>query len=196
MRAAAFARDERGTISVETVILVPLLLWVLAAVHVFWDGYRTSTDAVRSTFTLSDLMSRDDEPLDQVGLDGMRALLDALAGGGRAGGSLRDGPSSLRVSVARNRIDSQTEGADGVVTYATTLVLDFSQVSGATMAPVASIDDISAHVPTLAPGDQLLVVETTVPWSPLFGIGLEARQMHNVAVTRHRFGHRFCWEAC
>ena len=183
-------------LSAETVIVFPFLLWTLAAVHVFWDGYRASTAALKATYTISDLMSRKDSVLDQGTLDGMRSLLDTLAAGGRVGGAARDGPAALRVSVVRERIDSQTELADGTVQYETTLVVDWSHVSGADVAAVASLEEIEAHVPELAPGDQLLVAETLVPWSPLFGVGLADWRMENVAITRHRFGQRFCWRSC
>lgn len=195
-RVRRFAREECATLSVETVIVFPFLLWALAAVHVFWDGYRTSASSLKATYTVSDLISRERTPLDQEYLDGMRGLFDTLAGGGRAGGARRDGPTSLRVSVARERIDSQTELASGEIEYQTTLVLDWSHVAGAGLDAAATIEELEPHIPRLAPGDQLLIVETETPWSPLLEVGLTAWSMPNVAVTRHRFGQRFCWERC
>jgi hypothetical protein len=180
---------------VEAVIVFPLLLWALAAIHVFWDGYRSSMASIKATYTVSDLLSRQTGTLGQARLDQMAALLDTLAGGGRAGGAGRDGPSALRVSVARLRIDEQitVEGADDDVD--TTLVLDLSETSGA-IGRVTAIAEIEAHIPPLAPGDSVLVVETRIPWRPLLQVGLDERDLVNVAVTRPRADPQICWERC
>lgn len=193
--ARDFLRGEAAGLSVEAVIVFPLLLWVLAAIHVFWDGYRSSMASIKATYTVSDLLSRQTGMLGQARLDQMAALLDTLAGGGRAGGSGRDGPSALRVSVARLRIDEQitVEGADDLVR--TTLVLALSETSGA-IARVVDIAEIEGHLPPLAPGDSVLVVETRVPWRPLLRVGLAERDLVNVAVTRPRADPQICWEGC
>ena len=186
--AAAFARAEAASLTVETVFVFPFLIWALAAVHVFWDGYRMSTASLKATYTVSDLVSRKSTPLDQTYLDGMRAMLDALAGGGRAGGTARDGPAALRVSVVRNRIVSEDPRQ-------TALTLAWSHAAGA-MAEVTDLSEIEADLPALAPGDRIVVVETRVPWSPLADVGLTTRAFGNVAVTRPRFTGQVCWEAC
>ena len=188
-RAAAFARGDGAGLTVETVIVFPFLLWALAAIHVFWDAYRADTASLKATYTVADLISRGTSTLDQAYLDGMRGMLDALAGGGRAGGAGRDGPAALRVSVVRNPTEAEEPDEDA-------LWLEWSHVSGQNVAEVADIAEIRAHVPTLAEGDRAVVLETLVPWSPLIELGLPARRFQNVAVTRPRFGGRVCWESC
>lgn len=195
-RLAAFWREQRATVSVEAVIVLPVLIWTLGATHVFWDGFRTSTSAVKAAYTISDLLSRQRSAIGQEHLDGMRTLLDVVASRGPSEEIDPNARGSIRVSVARARIDSQTAGADGEVAYETTLVLDWSRVAGDALSPAADVEAIRAHVPPLAPGDQLLVVETAAPWTPPFGDVLPGRTMTGVAITRHRFGQRLCWEAC
>lgn len=151
--------------------------------------------SIKATYTVSDLLSRQAGTLDEAELDLMRDLLDALAGGGRAGGAGRDGPSALRLSIAHLRIDEQTpvEGAPDEVE--TTLVLERSEVSGA-IDRVADIAQIRAHIPPLAPGDSVLVVETRVLRKPLLQVGLSDETLVNVAVTRPRADPQVCWESC
>ena len=188
--------DERATLSVEAVIVMPVLLWTLLAILVFWDGFRASAATVKAAYAVSDLVSRERSALDQGYLDGMRGVLDAMSRAGQAGDLGRDGAGSLRMSVARSRIDSETEDAAGDTIYETTLVLDWSHASGSDLSPVTSIDEIRAHIPELAPGDQLMVIEAHVPWSPPVVNVIPARAMTSVAITRHRFGQRMCWESC
>ncbi len=187
-RLAAFARGEGAGLTVETVIVFPFLLWALAALYVFWDAYRADTASLRATYTVADLISRGGSRLDQPYLDAMRGMLDALAAGGRAGGAGRDGPASLRMSVVRNPTPAEEPDEDA-------LWLEWSRESG-DVARVDAIAEIRAHVPALAEGDRVVVIETLVPWSPLVELGLPARRLANVAVTRPRFGGRVCWESC
>jgi hypothetical protein len=182
--------------SVETVIVLPVLLWVLFAVLVFWDGFRASASTVKAAYAVSDLASRQRSAMDQDDVDGMRSVLDALSRAGRPGNAGRDGPGSIRISVVRRRIVAQSTDGSGNTTHETEMALDWSHVSGSALAPVATVEPLLPLVPELAPGDQLMIVEASVPWSPPVLEVLPARAMRSVAITRHRFGRRFCWEEC
>lgn len=192
-RPAALLAGEGAAVSVEAVIVMPVLVWAFVATLVFWDGFRASTLTVRAAHVVSDLASRERAALDQGFLDDMRSVFEEVARAGRAG---RGEAGSIRMSVARSRIDAEAADADGDITYETTLVLDWSHTSGDGLAPATSIDEVRAHVPTLAPGDQLMVVETAFPWTPPAGSVLPGRTLSGVAIGRHRFGQRLCWEAC
>ena len=183
-RLRAFARDEGASLSVEAVIVMPVLLWALMATYVFWDGYRVVTRSLTASYTVADLISRERGAIDGAYLDGMRGVLDALADGGRTGGQGRDGPAALRVAVVRN--PTKAEESDAEV-----LTLECADASGDIEA-VTDIAEIRAHVPALADGDRIVVLETLVPWSPIMGVGLPARRFESVVVTRPRFGGRVC----
>ena len=190
--AASFLRRAEGAVTVETVIVLPVLVWTFVAMAVFWDAYRAGTVALRATYTIGDLVSRETRCLDQGYLDGLRGVFDSLAASGRPGGVGRDGPSAIRVSWVRERI-TNVESRDGEPDLVTTETeLQASYVSGA-IAPVAALGDIEDLVPPLAPGDQLIVVQTSVPWTPVMDVGLIARDFEGVATTRHRFNEIVCW---
>ena len=188
-----FARAEGAGLSVEAVIVFPFLLWTLAATHVFWDGFRTVTVALKATYTISDMMSRKPLELDQPTVDGMHEMLDFLTGSGRAGGTGRDGSAALRVSVVRLAITGQTPVKDGPDTVVTELRLECSETVGGVEA-VSDIAQLKPHVPPMAPADRAIVVETFVPWAPLSDVGLAARSIEHVAVTRPRYVGEVCWD--
>ena len=39
-RLKAFGRNDAGSVSVEAVIMFPILLWAFAAMFVFWDAFK------------------------------------------------------------------------------------------------------------------------------------------------------------
>ncbi len=80
-----------GAVSVETVIVLPLLLWALVATVVFFDGFRTRTAAVRAAEVVADLVSRETEAFSQATIERMNEVFDFLANARH--------PTRLRVSV-------------------------------------------------------------------------------------------------
>ena len=54
-----FRHDTRGVVSVEMVLILPLLFWSFAAVATFFDAYRTRSLAEKAAFTISDMLSRE-----------------------------------------------------------------------------------------------------------------------------------------
>jgi Flp pilus assembly protein TadG len=57
-KVKSFAREERGSIVLETVVMLPLLLWALLAMIVYWDAFRTVNRLHKATYALSDTLSR------------------------------------------------------------------------------------------------------------------------------------------
>ncbi|MGL5008759.1 MAG: hypothetical protein ACRC6I_02665 [Paracoccaceae bacterium] len=53
-----FGRDERGSIVLETVVMLPLLLWGLLAMVVYWDAFRAINRLDKATYSLADTLSR------------------------------------------------------------------------------------------------------------------------------------------
>jgi hypothetical protein len=59
-----FARDEAGgSFILETVIMLPLLLWALMAMIVYWDAYRSVNRLEKATYALADTLSRQQAPM-------------------------------------------------------------------------------------------------------------------------------------
>ena len=168
--------------------MLPALIWALVAIHVFWDVFRAGTEAQQATYTVADLVSRGTTP-DQAHLVGMRAMLDRLMEGGRGSGAQHHGPASLRVPVVRNPTDAEESDEDP-------LWLEWSHGAGPDLAPLADLASVRRHIPPLAEGDRVVVLETLVPWAPMASVGVPAADLSNVAVTRPRFGGRVCWESC
>lgn len=59
-----FARDEAGgSFILETIIMLPLLLWALMAMIVYWDAYRSINRLDKANYALADTLSRQNSPM-------------------------------------------------------------------------------------------------------------------------------------
>lgn len=56
----AFRDDERGSMAIELLLVVPILLWVFLSTFVYFDVFRVETNSVRATITLAEMFSRED----------------------------------------------------------------------------------------------------------------------------------------
>lgn len=174
--ARRFARGERGAVSVEAIVMVPVLVAVLLSMAAFWDGMRARNAALKAATTVSDAISRETAPIDAAYVDRMGALYAFLAGA--------DGAASLRISVIAGTLDPSGGEA---------LELRWSAVAGPGRAPVVDVNEVARHVPTIAVGDQIIVVESEVEWTPPVRTPLVARTFEEVTVARARFVPQVLW---
>lgn len=167
-RLRAFAADTRGNVSVEFVLVMPFLFWAFMAVYVYFDGYRQSSVNLKAAYTISDLISRETNVLNDDYIDSMYSLLATLT---RARSSIK-----LRISVIRFDVEDDR------------YYVDWSETRG--FATVRSNDTISLihnRLPTMPDNERVILVETRNMFVPLFGIGMEKKELRNFVFTRPRF---------
>ncbi len=74
-----FARDERGSFSIEAILMFPMLVWAFMALYVFFEGLRESNINLKATYTVADLLSREDNEVDQLYISNMNVIYQWLA---------------------------------------------------------------------------------------------------------------------
>lgn len=168
-RLRRFAREPRGSFAVETVLMLPLLFWTVAAVYGFVDAYRMQALNLRATYTIGDLLSRQWNPVKPGYVDGL----------GRLHGYLTHGryDTALRVTV---------------VTWDALLekhILLWSRGTEAAHPAItqATLSEVEARLPDMANGQSVILVETWMDFTPVFRIGLGAQTFRNEVVTAPRF---------
>jgi Flp pilus assembly protein TadG len=57
-RAKHFLRDSRAAVALETVLILPILIWAFVASFVFFDAYRVYSTSVKATYMVADMLSR------------------------------------------------------------------------------------------------------------------------------------------
>lgn len=181
-RASRFAGQEGGSLTVEFVLVLPLLLWALAALHVFVSAYELRNTATKATYTLADMLSRQTQPVDQSFIDASDSVLEFLAG-----------PSArMRVTVIRCTGDCDDDATRS-------LAIDWPAASDGLSAMTAAelaTDAYRNRIPAMGLGDRMILVETKVDFVPISGIGLPAMSFDTLMATPPRFAPRLCWQSC
>ena len=176
-RLAAFAGESRGSVTVEAVIMLPMLVWAYCALFTFFDAYRQTSISEKAAYTISDMLSRETNPIDDALLDGGYDMLSFLT---RSNSERR-----MRVTVVR--YDGDNDEYD----------VRWSQVRGSVTAyaegPSADFVD---RLPVMVNEEQIILVETWMDYSAPFDVGLGDQTVQTFIFTRPRFGQQICWEEC
>ena len=174
-----FARKEDGSLSVEAVIILPILVWAITATFVFWDAFRTLNASQKATYAVADMLSREETAVDANYLTSAHELFNFLAG--------EAGSNAIRVSVVTRVTDPVTN------TDVTQLV--WSKGLGG-MADHTDVTALANRLPRIGLGEQMIVVETEQEWTPAFSVGLASYRFRETAVSRPRFSPQLCWTTC
>jgi Flp pilus assembly protein TadG len=166
-----FRDGVQGTITVEAVVIVPILFWALQATFEIFEMYRFKSVREKATYTVTDMISREQAVIDQPFLDGAKQLFDEFTNG--------VGENQLRVTVVT--FDTSTNEYSVV----------WSQIRGTgPMNPLQTSDVATDHdsLPTLGNGRQLIIVESWSNYEPRLNAGFDP----SVPVTTRVFtGPRF-----
>jgi Flp pilus assembly protein TadG len=175
-----FARDESGSLSMEAVLMVPLLLWVILGTLVYFQAFHAQSLNVKVTYTIGDILSREDAPITPEYVDSMYALQGAMTGSSE--------PRKLRITAVTYRASDKTYR------------MVWSQVrgTGVTAHTNSSLAQIAnASLPVMADGQVTILTETWLDHTPLFTnwMGLiRPRTFYEIMPTRPR-APQFCWNS-
>ena len=172
-----FSLRENGGMSVEAVLVFPILVWAITATFVFWDAFKTINVSQKATYTVADMLSRETEAIGPAFLTAAHETFDYLAG--------VNGDNAMRVTVVLMVQDP--------VTLDKTIQLVWSEGVGG-ISGYTDITPILSRLPDMADGDQMIVVETEQEWSPAFAVGLTNYRFREVAISRPRFAPQLVWD--
>lgn len=167
-RLRHYRRSERGSFSIEAVLVLPLMAWVILAAFSHFDGLRQNNINIKAAHTLSDMLSRETVPIDAAYVEGMQGVLDFLTGN-----RFR---TALRISVFR--YDDADEA----------FVLQWSEATGTLPGLTEDTqNEIDGSLPATADGDTIIAVETWIDYRAPFTTGLEDTVLYQLASTRARY---------
>lgn len=191
-RAVAFLRDEDGLILVEALIMLPLLIWALVAMFIYWDVFRTINITQKAAYSVADLLSRQRTDIKVDFANGLQKVVNFLTPGGHP----------VRVRITSIECVSTT-GTQKCTSSAGTLKLLFSfspenKVPALTQAQIQPWK--SVKIPSMKHGESLFVVETEVQFKTQiqtvlagFLINVQDNTFGEFIVTRPR-NRRLCLE--
>ncbi|MEL7149436.1 MAG: hypothetical protein AAGK71_01815 [Pseudomonadota bacterium] len=174
-------RDERGSFSIEAVLMFPMLIWAFMGMYSFFEGLRESNINLKATYTVADVLSRETEEIDMRYLNNMNTIYEWLA--------RTDNDTMMRVSVVIWDEDSDQH------------VLYWSRGVNGREDLVQELvpTNVTPHVPIMADQASAIVVETWVDHNPIMlpvsdfwlfeviGLGWEPTEIYNLVVVAPRF---------
>ncbi len=178
-----FHEEEEATLSVEAVIMLPLLLWAFLFTYTVFDVYRAKTLALKANYAISDLLSRETNIIDMSYINGTQKLFKYL--------TQADDSSWMRVTAISCSTDCEKSSR--------VLDVEWSRATGSTATH--SSNDIRTHynniVPVIGNGEWLVIVETSVSYKPPFSeklTGFGERTFTDIVMTRPRFAPQLCFD--
>jgi Flp pilus assembly protein TadG len=173
LSAARFRDDASGAVAIEGVLAAVGLIWWYAVSFQIIDAFRVRTANTKGAFTVADAISREKDPVNAAYVEGLNKLFAYVTNA--------QGNNWIRISsIYWDGTDEQFR-------------VDWSHATHDKPPQTDTTINVDAdRIPTMPVGDTALVVETSMDFNPLFGIGLGAGAHQNFVVTRPR-GPRVVW---
>lgn len=175
-----FLRRQDGSLMVEGVMILPLLLWALLAMFTYWDIFRTQNILQKATYTVSDVVSRTkkDVALTPADLTGFHDLLNFLVP--------RAEEAGLRITSVTYDVDEDEY-----------LVL-WSCAPGGGMTPLTDANLVALYdkIPTMPDADTVVIVESQLNYETFFDIGIDPIGFEQFVVTRPRVAPEIELSSC
>lgn len=179
-RLDQFRNETRGTVTVEMVITLPLLFWMLWATYEFFEIHRYQSARDKATYTVADMLSREQDVVTDTYIDNAKVLFDQIAND--------DGVNQIRVSVIE--FDEKNNSYDAV----------WSEVRGqGKLAPFAegAIGDGHSTLPKMRNAEQLILVEARTVYEPMLDLVFDDTiPMESRVFTSLRFSPQLCFDKC
>lgn len=162
----AFAKDERGVMLAEFLMLFPMLVWGFIALVVYWDVFRTINVSQKAAYSISDLVSRQ-EVVTETFVAGLQNVLDFLT----------PGVAQSRMRITSLEFRENTPEGNPTAWGDDQYILLWSRVSGGgSITPYSEAQlqslDIRDRIPILDDRGSAIIVETWVDYTPSFDIGV------------------------
>ncbi len=168
-RLDRFRRDDRAAVSVEAILMLPLLFWLMIATFVYWDAFRAVNTHVKATYTVADMIARQLGPVNAAFINGLDKVHRFLS-------NTADGDSWLRVTHV------QYDGA-----RRRHVVLWSRSTGPAPALTTATFAPLAGQMPVMSDADTAIVVEAWRNFREIVRVGVGDRTLYEFTVMRPRF---------
>ncbi len=166
-RIKAFGREERGSIVLETVVMLPLLIWALLAMVVYWDAFRAVNRLDKATYALADTLSRQQAPVATITVDRWDDFVQYMMNNQH---TAQVRVTSYRWVPANNRFEVLWSRSPGNLR---------PQLTTATIQPLA------VRLPIMAASEYGILTETWVAYEPPLSVPfMSAVQVENMTLQK------------
>ncbi len=187
----AFCKDEDGTLSIELLLVVPMLTWALISVIVYFDAFRAQYYSERANETIADMISREDDPITAEFLEGAEGVLRRMTS--------IDSDPEFRITIVGYTAEDLATGTP----EAYRIIWSRGEGAGIDVNNVPTPIVDTSSLPQLSNGDHVILLTTLVaynaPMNPGFGffsdVGLASRVFNRTTIVAPRNIQLVCWDA-
>ncbi len=188
-RFQAFLREEDGLILAEGIMMLPLIIWAMVAMFIYWDVFRTVNVTQKAAYSVADLLSRQKDDIPVAFANGLQNVVNFLTPGGH----------EVAIRITSFECVSPTDLVCDSDSGSYRLLFSMSPQNKVPALTQAGIQNWrGSKVPVMNAGQSLYVVETEVQFqtqmkSVLAGflVAVEDRTYGQFVVTRPRH-RRLC----
>jgi len=163
-----FWKDDRAAIAMETVLITPLLVWTFVGSFIFFDAFRTYNSSIKATYAVADVLSRQLNTVFAYDIEGMTQIFEHLV--------RNNGDARLRATQIN--YDGNLEEYRVDWSYAT---------NGEARLFTANLVGMEELLPVMAHGERIILVQSFIPYQPVFDSGLDFLTFRNFTFTRPRY---------
>lgn len=173
-----FFRREDGAITIESMLILPMVFWSVFTSYTYFDGYRQSSLNTKAAYAVADVLSRERNAVNDAYVNTLHDLMETMV-------STR-APVSMRVSYLIFEADDGEDAEPGDGTHD----IVWSCVRGAAFQQMSEADEdyIKNALPTMPDNGRMIVVETHNTYRAPFniGFGFDDFVMGNLVFTHPR----------
>ncbi len=157
--SARFLKKEDGVVSIEAIMVFPLLFWSVWTTYTYFDGYRQGASNLKAAYAVADILSREKDTVTDQYITSMYDLQQYM---------LEEGNGlSLRISFVRwDTGDESTDSDDRhFVEWSCTRGVGLKRWSNET------VNQVSDRIPIMADNATMILVETRHHYVRPFKLG-------------------------
>ncbi|MES0861687.1 hypothetical protein ABLN87_04955 [Ruegeria sp. SCPT10] len=162
-----FWRKEDGVVSIEAVMVFPLLFWSMWTSYTYFDSYRQSAINLKAAYAVADIISREHTSMSKQYITNMYELQKFLISDRSA--------VSMRISLVKYEADNDRH----VVEWTCPRGESFEKLDNATL-----FTEYKDRIPVMADGAVMILVETKDWYTRPFKIGYGD---HSFAINKFMF---------
>lgn len=174
-RLKTFWADRSGSLTVEAMVIVPVMAMGMTGFFAFWNAYQTLNMVQKGTYAVADMLSREMVPASPGFITGLETTLEYII----------ERNANIRVTSIR-RIANGPSGVTGL-----DVLWSFSPGNVLTPRTEATLTEIAEDIPMMSVGSNVVIFEAFVPYTPVSDI-LTLSTLNETVAMRPRFLPTLC----
>lgn len=184
----SYQGDEEGSVTIEAVIILPVIFVVFMSTFTYFDVFRAKSLALKANYAISDLLSRDDDNVTWGDLKGSYKLFRYL--------TRSSGDAWIRATVVKCKAKcAADELSDRRLRKMWSKAYPVGSVPRLTTTEIR--EKYNDLVPIMNGSEYLLIMETSSTYTTPFAgewTGVFDRTFSDLVVTKPRGGPKLCFQ--